>query len=149
THELGHVAALLVGDRLLEQYDQRQAFRLQGTQHLHGLVGAAVVENDELVKMCAVVPDEGLDDIDLVPHATYGNELHFCETPWRTSIAPSLDKCDWRQKSSRKRLKAGSACSRNSACRSSLGGCRAASLAASSSWVSTKATPGQDCSHVS
>ena len=53
-----------------------QTAPLERRQDIPGAVGAAVVEDDQVIRHGGGVADEGLDDVDLVLHTADGNDAH-------------------------------------------------------------------------
>ena len=74
-HEVRHaLRQVLAGRRILDDR-QGEPFSFQGAQDDERAVGAAVVEDHEMVHHGERVPDEGLDDVDLVLHGSDGHDL--------------------------------------------------------------------------
>ena len=60
------MATLVVADDRIAYHDYRKRRRLQCLQDLEGPVRAAIVQDNDLVKVISVMTYKGLDNIDLV-----------------------------------------------------------------------------------
>src|SRR5690349_14395109 len=68
-HKSRHMSALLIADGGLTQQHKRKAFFAQSAKHLVRAVAAAVVGYDDLVEIRNMMPNEGLNDVDLILYA--------------------------------------------------------------------------------
>ena len=80
--------ALLVAHRALTQHHKRKALFTQSEKHFVGAIAAGVVDNDDLVEVSSMMPNECFDDVGLVLYPANADQLHFVR-----SFAADLAKC--------------------------------------------------------